>query len=458
MRILRVLCLLTVLSSSVRAEELPALRWSRGVVATVKTPDELVSVTLDRDVFAGSRDGFPDLRIISAEQQGVPYLIRKATKSEFRTVRKTWRAGDLSGQPRAGQGLEIRVTLDKDDPQPDGLSVMTPLKNFEQRVQVFGTVPGAEEIGLVSESLIFDYSQYMDLRRLDVPLPKNTCRRFRILIDALTVNQESQLLDLTRRLRGTEEADRQERTTIERRPFRIERIEFWGESKLLEHKSEIEAPVPAVMGEVRQDSEQRQTVIEVRSQREPLTGLKLECASRNFSRRASVQISTSRGVQSSWREIGQATVSRFEIADLKEEQLTIRFPEQRHATYRLVIDNRDSPPLEVTQVAGIGPVYEALFLAQPQDAFELRYGSETAQVPQYDTAALQLAVNRGVAPVKATLADQKTAAPGGAAPFNFKAIINNPIVLGVVICTLMGLFGVGLFRASKRISELPKEE
>lgn len=458
MRPLCVLCLLAVFPAIARAEELPALRWSRAIVAAVKTPDELVSVPLDRDIFAGTRDGFPDLRVIGPESQGVPYLIRKATQSEFRTVRKTWRASNLSGQPREGQGLELRVTLDKDDPQPDGLSVITQLKNFEQRVQVFGTVPGAEEMRLVSEKLIFDYSQYMDLRRLDVPLPKNACRQFRILIDALTVNQESQLLDLTRRLRGTEEADRSERTTIERRPFKIDRIEFWGESKLLEHKSEIEAAAAVVMGEVSQDSEKRQTVIEIRSQREPLTGLKLECASRNFSRHASVQIATARGVQTNWREIGQATVSRFAIADIKEEHLAIRFPEQRHATYRIVIDNRDSPALEVTQVAGIGPVYEALFLAKPQATFELRYGSDTAELPQYDTAALLLAVNRGLAPLKATLADQQTAAPGGADPVNFKSIINNPIVLGVVICALMGLFGVFLFKASKRIGELPKEE
>ena len=460
MRPLSVLCLLAVLSAIGRAEELPALRWSRPIVATVNVnaADDLVSVPLDRDVFAGTRDGFPDLRVIGPEQHGVPFLVRKTTKSEFRTVRKTWRAGNLSGKPHEGQGLEIRVSLDKDDPQPDGLSVITPLKNFEQRVQVFGLEPGTEEIEFIAGSLIFDYSQYMDLRRLDVHLPKNSCRQFRILIDALTVNQESQLLELTRRLRGTEVTDREERTMIQRRPFRIDRIEFWGESKLLEHKSEIEADAAVVMGEVRQDSEKRQTIIEIRSQREPLTGLKLMSPSRNFSRHASVQISTARGVQTNWHEIGQATVSRFEIADIKEEHLTIRFPEQRHSTYRLVIDNRDSPALEITQVAGIGPVYEALFLAKPQAAYELRYGSETAELPQYDTAALLLAVNRGLAPLKATLSDQQPAAAGGADPINFKAVINNPIVLGVVICALMGLFGVGLFRASKRIGELPKEE
>ena len=74
--------------------------------------------------------------------------------------------------------------------------------------------------------MIFDYSQFMDVRNDSLELaPANTdgglVAHLRILIDDVTKEQQSQLLELTRRLHGEKETDRSERVTIVRQPFRM---------------------------------------------------------------------------------------------------------------------------------------------------------------------------------------------------------------------------------------------
>src|SRR2546426_439852 len=66
----------------------------------------------------------------------------------------------------------------------------------------------------------------MDVGNHQLALPQNRYAHFRITIRDVTSNQESELLELTRRLQGGKETERVERTAVERRPFRIDRIDF----------------------------------------------------------------------------------------------------------------------------------------------------------------------------------------------------------------------------------------
>ena len=439
------------------AEEVP-FRFSRAIEIPPQAEEELVQVPLDGDVYEHLQDRFADLRVVDDEGAQIPFLIRKLMTTESRETRKTWRAQRVELTPDQ-ERLEIRFQLDPEDPIPDGLRILTPLRNFEQRVHVSAVAETGEESPLVEDALIFDYSRYMDVQRTSIPLPKTTAREFRLVIDALTTEQESQLLDLTRQLQGGEETNRQERLQIDRRPFRIDRIELNATA------IQVDAPVLAmqeydvVTFDIREDEDQQLTIVDIQTRKEPLTSFTLTTPDRNFSRRARLQKLTRVGDDDHPDDVATATLMRFDFRDLQEEDLTVTFPEQRLARYRLVIANQDSAPLTIESIAASGHVDTALFLANPQRTYQLVYGSEKAESPNYDTAVLTAAMRQDVIPVAAALGplmeDPDVPLPP---PLQLHDLINHPVAIGTLILIMVLILGAALYSANRRIDSISGDE
>lgn len=452
-------CIAFLTVSTGNAGDPPDFRWSKEIQAKPHVEEELIAVPLDADIYAATGGQWEDLRILNSDGKAIPYLLEKQTKKQIRTRRTTWPGRDVSVQPLEDVGLEIRLRLNDDDPHAAGITLMTPLRNFEQRVQVFGTVDGKADQPLVSDVVIFDYSQYMDVSRREIPLPINTSREFRIVVGALTADQESQLLALTRSLRGDKANERHERTTIQRRPFRIDRIQFWDEASYLSPQEAVATGWPIAGITVTEDAGKQQTVVEVQTRREPLVKFRLQTSSRNFSRQAVVQVPETTGVKTIWRDVGRGSVSQFEFRDLQEEKLEIKFPEQRHETWRIVIDNHDSPPLQIDGVSAEGHRYQLVYLAAANETHQIHYGTAGNHVndpPLYDVAAINAVLQEGVVPISATLGASVALAEVPAA--SLRQLINNPMILGGVICLLVALLAWALFHAGRRIDQLPPDE
>src|SRR5262249_18371676 len=157
---------------------------------------------------------------------------------------------------------------------------------------------------------IFDYSRFMDVSNRQIAVPKNQFRQFRIVIGSLTAEQQSQLLELTRRLHAGTETERVENTSVNRRPFRIDRIDLWRGVAIPQFKGEKKAEYPAAKFQVSTNSANRQTVVDVETRREPLTSVVVETETQNFSRQASVLMEVTTGVKKDWRPIAQSRISR----------------------------------------------------------------------------------------------------------------------------------------------------
>ncbi len=430
----------------------PVFQFSKDVQSPALAQEELLSVTLDADVYAATQDALLDLRLLDADDHPVAYVRRKVQTSKRRKVRKTWVARQPSVRPLDDGGLEIIVPLGPKDPHPNGLTLVSPLRNFEKRVHVETSADGSRWEPVGQETLIFDYSRYMDVRRDSVVYPETERRRFRIVIDDVTAQQESELLELTRRLRGGEETERVERFSIERRPFRIDRVDFWREVERETPDEDVKRAYPPVRFQVEQDEDKQQSVILIDSRREPLTSLTLETPSRNFSRSAAVEIEDVDGVRRTWHSIGQATVSRIDFKDLQREQLSITFPESRHERYRIVIENRDSPPLEIAGVAAEGNQYELAFLAAPDERYRLVYGDADAKPVDQDTAAMQSLLRSGFDVTSAELGEQQpNPGAGQRRRLPLRDLLLHPAVLGSVIALLVIALGFGLYQAVKRM-------
>lgn len=436
----------------------PAFRFSREVQAPPLKQEELLAITLDNEVYAATQDGLADVRLRDAEGKSVPYLLRKRQTTRARAVRTTWPARDPSARPLDDGGLEITVHLDDDEkrPHPKGLTLVSPLRNFKQRVRVFTSADGERWEPAGEETVIFDYSRYMDVRSDSVSFPETARRHFRIVIDDVTVEQESELLAFTRRLQGAKEVERTEQATIDRRPFRIERIDFWREVLQDRITGDEKASYSVADHRVKEDPEKHRTIIEVDTRRQPLTSFKLETTDRNFSRHAVVEIERVQGVKRTWSKIGEGPLSRVDFKNSNREELSIGFPEARHALFRIVIDNRDSPPLAVSGIKAEGNVYEIVYLAAPDRRDQFFYGSDDAQRATYDTAAIEELLRNGFQPAQADLGPAGPIA-GGPPPVRWSRLLNDPLLLGGVVVVLVIALGWGLYGAVKRMDKMPGE-
>ncbi len=447
-------------------EALTLLGWEKSIEILNNEQEEIIAVPVDSEVYNETQQGLADLRIVDNNGQTVPYLLRKQTEQKGKTVRHTWRASNLSINPGLENGLDIRFMLKEDDPQPDGLKVVTPLTNFEQRVQVYAVDSNGEETLLVEDGLIFDYAQYIDIRKTDIALPQTKARTFRIVITTPTAAQESQLLDLTSHIQNERTIRKTERFTIERRPFRIDQLEFWSERIVVSNQTEKTQEYKIVDFSVSEDKEHKLSIIDIHTLREPLTSFIINTPSRNFSRAVEVFVIKDKVDQPtpfptkdvSPQNIASSMLTRIDFRELQEEHLSIAFPSNRDSHFQIRIHNKDNSPLEFESVTARGQIDELVFLALPQHQYKLLYGSEDTEPAAYDVAALQLAVAQ-----LQTEEDQLVMASLGDStkrnitipdqPFNLQFLLNSPLIIGGIGAVLTLLLGVLLYKASHLIDK-----
>jgi hypothetical protein len=445
--------LLTMLASAAAVGAEPdVFRWRRDIAAPALTEATVLSAAFDSHVHAMTRDGFPDVRLRRSDGSAVSFQVRQTPTTEAKTVRHVWPAKLGNVKLLESGGMQVLLEVAEQDPLPTGLQIVTPLRDFELQARAESSADGETWSAAGAPAVIFDYTQHIDARHLDVPVA-TTHRRLRLTIDDVTAEQESQLLELSRRLRGNEEGDRVERTTIRRRPFRIDRIDYFRDESTVRTKAPQTAPYSAADFAVSEDTEQHQTLVTFAMQREPITSLRVLTEAANFSRSATVELQVERASgKPEWHEVGRGTITRFAVGALAKDERTLKISESRGTRYRVVIENRDSPPLAITGVEPSGPIYEAVFLAAPGEELRLEYGSPDAAAGQFDTAALQAALSSGVAPLAATLGPplEETTAPTTPKWMPW----NDPRLLIGGIVALTALLAWGLYAAGRRVDSL----
>lgn len=446
------LMVVCVSAATYAAEPEPVFRWRRAVGVPAITATTLIAAPLDTHLHGNTRDDWPDVRLRTASGTATAFVIRPAMNVRDQIVRDFWPAKQTAAKLDGDRGLQVELMLAKDDPAPTGLKIVSPLRDFEHQVQVESSADGMTWEPAGEPTLIFDYTRFVDARNDTVSITPSAHRRFRLTIADVTAEQESQLLELHRRLRGGEEADRTERTTIARRPFRIDRVEFFRD--VSRPQSSEPRTLEFAVSRLTTTSEEggRRTVITLGTDREPLTALRIETASQNFSRVVNVETEIDLGTgATAWKPLAPGTLTRFAVGTLHREDLTIPLPQTRRSQFRLVIENEDSPPLTINNVLASGPVYELLFLAVPNERYIVEYGHPEATSGRYDTAALTAALNDRQPATEARLGDPQ---PNPNAPADRKPAAkpwNDPRVLIGGILLLAAVLAIALYVAGKEL-------
>jgi hypothetical protein len=455
-RLAVVFCIGLSLTAHTDAGE-PPLRLSKQLDRGGATGEQILAVLLDSDIYAATRDAYPDLRIVDDQGAKVPYLLEPVTRRETTPVRQPCASKVVSLHVDEGKGLEIVVELDEKAPSANGATIRTPLADYERHVRVYGSRTGDNWVPLVSDGAIFDYSRFMDVRNRDVVIPDNDFRRFKVVVEHELDERESPLRDLIRG-RGEGKKDEQvEITQTLRRPFRIDGVDLWRTVETDRGSKAETFPYTTSDFRVEPESQKKATLVEIKSRREPLTGLSISTTSKNFSRPAKVFVPFQDGVRTDWVEVGHGTLSLIQIRGFRRALLRVDFPEQRQDRYRLVIDNADNPPLEITGISAEGTGHRLVFLGTEGRTYRVEYGSDTAQPPSYDTASVLGSLQKGFQPVTLKLG-QEVADPGYKPAGGLSDLFNNRVFLTLAIIVMVLVLAWALFRAGQRIKDMPHQE
>jgi hypothetical protein len=434
--------------------------WTKTLTLPALDGEEIVAVRLDSEVYNVTPDSFADLRLVCGGTQEMPYALETVSETATRTVRQNVAGAVVTVQEEASNRLVIVWALAAAERGPvEGFAISTGLRDFERSVDVFAEAADGGWTQVASDVLLFDYSRFMDIRRLEFAVTRSAARRFKFVINDITDTAQSPFTEVTRRT-GADGAPgtRDESFRLERRPLRIEGFVAWHSREVDSVKKDTIVDYGSLPCAVAEDAKLKQTVVTVSARREPLTQLRVETATRNFSRGVEVQTPVVDGVRTTWRTVARGVLSSIQFRTYSSRELTIDLPALRASSYRIVIHNGDSPPIAVSAVIARGLSHRLVFLHDGRQACRLVYGASDLPRPVYDTVTVLGAVRRGTRMVEARLgpAEAVTGARAGGGG-SWRRWINSPVFFGGAVVLAVAALAAMLYSAVKRAGPVPPD-
>lgn len=428
-------------------------RFSREVLVGDSDKPALLALPLDEAVYKAAASDFRDLALLDEQNQETAYLPQKIASRKTLSRRVALASGSPALQPNASGGITVTFKLEPIGFYADGLSLYTGQRDFEYNVRVEGSLDGSYWYLLVERAAIYDYSRYMTVSNRDIALPPNRYPILRISVDRAVQSHIGELTELTRTLRGNEELQRDEKTELRQETLHIDRIEPWRTQT--DHVADVEQVfnyTPTAF-KISQDTERKATLIDISMNNQPLNGFDLDIATPNFNRRAEVQMPIRQGVETRMQILGSGVLDALRFRDIDRLQNHLSFTEQRGNDYRIVIDNRDAPPLTVNNIVGTGPGYQLLFISQPGKRYRLLYGADLDAKPRYDIEPIRELQRQGQATESVSLGPE-IAAPAAEKHSDIAALINSNAFLTAVVVLMVLVLAWSLFKVGKRMNDL----
>ena len=361
-----------------------AFRWSRPLDGPAPAATTVAAVPLDDALYAATADDYRDLRLVNEAGAELPRALEQQVAVRRRAVRRPVAAQLLALTELPDNGIAAEFALTDTNTVADGFSVQTPLRDFQHSVKIEGRADSADWTALVAAAPLFDYTRYMDLRQLDVALPSNTCRRFRLTISNVTAEKAQPWLRLVQQTGGHDARIETRTVDLQRQTFRVDRVVFWRLETVDGALEPACAGGPLKEFSVARDDRERATIVTLDGGRRPLNRLTLDIAQSNFSRPVMLQTPAVRNGVEAWADAAGGRLLSIALPGYARRELALDFPEQRLGRARLVLRDGDNPPLTIRGVTGSGPVYRLLFLAEPGQRYRLRYGAAACAAPSYD--------------------------------------------------------------------------
>jgi len=419
-------------------------RYATPLALPSSSQEELAEWVLTPDAYRATRGDLADLRVVRAESgEAVPCLVECVTQEREERVRQSVelrlvKAEEL-GDKRFQVTLERKPSQEKVGPLC-GLSVQTPLRDFERRVTVEVSDDATAWRCVAKDVRIMDLSSHADFRRTEVVLPAVSERHLRLTIDQM----DEALTGATAAVTTSTDADGAVRNIErqireERRPFRIDRVAGWEEQVRW-----VRDARPLVAREVRGVSDvpaelksrfPQARLLGFEAGRAPLERIQLRSAKKILSLDV---LLFARDGDAEWRQVASDRVTRIAFRDFLDERMEVSFSESRAAAYCLVLPDGEAAA-DVEVIGGRGPDYRVVFpYGQGQSCVLLAGDPEAEGATGYQSEQIRELFRRGIRTVSVQTVGWRENPRWHAAraPGEFKWLLPAAVVVAVAVLGL----------------------
>ena len=443
-----------LLASGASADDAAGYRYTSAVALPEPTQDEeLAQVLLTPEMFRETLDNYADIRVVNtATGQMVPCLVECVTE-EQRKIRRVTEPLSLASASDEPDG-QFRVTFTRAPPPAGqqqyplrGLTVKTPLRDFERQVQVEVSDDGGAWRTVVEQARIFDVSSLADLRVADIPLPPVPQRHIR-----LTFNKHDQQAAAVTNVRTS--ADGKGEVSVidrsfreEQRPFRVDRVDGWCEESYW-----VRDVRPLRTREIRPADAKPQplkgdgrTLICFEAGRVPLESLTVDSPERfvNVPYTLYMEAASADG-GTDWRQVARGGLERVAFRDYLSEKMTITWNPTRAERYCLVVPDT-APALMFAEARG--PDYRVVFPYAKGDSVALLIGNPDAKAAGFHADQIKMLMRTIAQPLTADPSPlvRNPATPGTG--------MNMTYVLALAIALTVIVLGFALISALRRMPQ-----
>ncbi len=390
-RFISTAAVLAVLGSTTALAAMPPDRFpsEKTLSPSAGHPADVGQWRIDDELFDAADAGFGNVRLYAPNGKETPFLIKN--KAQSRAVENFVPVSVSSSVESLRQletnRVELIVVRKATEPEVAGIQLESSIRNFEKRVTVSGSQDRSNWTPLVESAPIYDYSRFIDLRHDRISFPPSRFTVYRIEISNMTEQQDSPLVEIIRQTRGTAAPTETEATAFRREPFRIDQIRFLERRESIVSDSVEQTETGVQDFRMEHDTKARTTILSFSTHGQPVTAFLLVTEENNFSRTACVEAETEQAPRS-WQRLTCGTLSRIRIGGLRQEQLTLPAPAVRYRKYRIIIQDMDNPPLDISAIRIRHNEMVGLFFPKVRQTHRLCYGGQDVPAPAYDVASV----------------------------------------------------------------------
>lgn len=309
----------------------------------------LAKITLDDEIFSGSKNDLRDVRIIDKSNKEIPF---KIVSGKQREAMASYPATMLNNSFVSGQFSTVILDLKQRGKITNNLTINTSSENFQRNVTVFGSDDMANWNTLKAKAYIYDYTDKkgnFKSQNTTVSFPDSAFQYIKLEI-----------------------AD------DNNSPVVINSVML--KQNVLEKRREFERR-PQFSASENSQTKTTEITVDLGSGGIPTSRLVLKAQGDNFNRGVIISASNDK---LKWNFLNQGYVFRYTTPRFSGENMEVNFTETNSRYLKIEIINKDNEALAVSDITIFSVYKEVIFQPIIGDEYRLFYGNAKAGYPEYD--------------------------------------------------------------------------
>ncbi len=333
----------------------------------------LYSVHLPGEVIEKCSSGCIDLRLFGPGGREIPFVVIENVAPPEPQENYPL---EITGYTPSGTEAVINMKLPEKHRPVTVLEINTSDRDFKKRA-VLSTSRDNKTWRVIAEDAIYDFSSRVDLRKTRLEFKKTDDRYFR-----LKLTDDG----------GKEPGKSSIRLKYEGLDFSVEgmakkELHIQGVRALTAlYRERVPVYDSRTFPDLSAKTDKDGNTVIILNAGLPVERLSFNVADPYYSRNVAVYANAPED-DDAYRFLTRGTIYRFALDGRKEEQAFIEARSSKQASYRIVIENRGNPPLDVKTVDLSWVRQDLFFLAlNDGDRHTLCFGNDTLSMPEYDIA------------------------------------------------------------------------